>query len=96
MSHNSEVDMYNCRLARALPLVHMGIGPDYKGQEQCHYGQRNLDRFSHAPRLYQNNRRCAKDAGRRPTSCVLIRGLVKTFLIEQGELDKQGRPKHKA
>ena len=30
------------------------------------------------------------------TPAGLIRGLVKTFLIEQGELDKQGKPKQKA
>jgi hypothetical protein len=62
MSRNSEVDMYDCPLVRSLPLVHMGLGSDHKGQQQCHDGQRDLDYSSHAPRLYQNNRPCAKDS----------------------------------
>jgi hypothetical protein len=55
MSRNSEVDMYHCFLVRALSLVHMGLGPDHEGQEQCHYRQRNLDHFPHAGPLYQND-----------------------------------------
>ena len=53
VTHSSEVYMHNCFSVRTLPLVHMGLGPNHEGQEQCHYGKRKLDHSLHAPRLYQ-------------------------------------------
>jgi hypothetical protein len=55
MSRNSEVYVHDCFLVRALPFVHMGLWPDHESQEQRHYGNQNLDHFSHARGLYQNN-----------------------------------------
>jgi hypothetical protein len=48
MSHSSKMDMYDCLLVRTMPLVHVGLGPNHECQQQCQYGQRNLDQFSHA------------------------------------------------
>lgn len=62
MSRSSDVDMHNRFLVWALALVHMGLGPDHEGQEQCHYAQQNLDHFPHPARLYQNNRPCVRGA----------------------------------
>jgi hypothetical protein len=65
VSHSSEVYMDNCFSVRALPLVHMGLGPNHERQEQCHYGKRKLDHSLHAPRLYQKQlparERCQKE-----------------------------------
>ena len=62
--HSSEVYMHNCFSVGALPWVHMGLGSNHEGQEQCRYGKRKLDHSFHAPGLYQKQlpatRRCQK------------------------------------
>ena len=56
VSRSSEVYMHNSLSVRALSLVHMGLGPNDEGQEQCHYGKQNLDHSLHRPELYQKPR----------------------------------------
>ena len=59
--------MHNCFSVRPLALVHMGLGPDHEGQEQCHYAQQNLDHSPHARGLYQNNCPCGEDIAKEMT-----------------------------
>jgi hypothetical protein len=53
MADVSKVDVDSCFLVRTLSLMNMRVGPDRHGHEQSKYCKRNLDKFPHAPELYQ-------------------------------------------